>query len=270
VICALGDLILDVIVCLDGPIAEHTDTYGQASVGVGGPAANVAAWATALGGRGVVLARRADDVAGRLVADELARHGVGLAGPRRGGTTGTVVSIASLDGRRTMLTDRGSALDFEPDDLEPACLDGCETLHVPAYSLAREPIRSTALAAAGTARRGGARVSLDLSSVAVISAAGGSLHETVAELAPDVVFANEAEAELYGPLDAPTVVVKLGARGCRVETTAETLEHPAVPTDVVDTTGAGDTFAVGFLLGGADLALDAAARSVARMGAMPW
>lgn len=268
-ICALGDLLLDVVVRLDGPIAADTDTYGRTWVGPGGQASNVAAWTAELGGRARLLARRADDTAGRLLGEDLARRGVEVAGPVRDGSTGTVVSIASPDARRTMLTDRGVSTDFAPDDLDPAWLAGCETLHVPAYSLADEPLRSTALAAADAARRVGARISFDLSSAAILVEGGAALRHTIAELEPDVVLANEAEAELFGPVEAPSVVVKRGARGCSVHTRAETLDHPAEEVEVVDTTGAGDAFAAGFLLGGAEAGLAAAARCVARMGAVP-
>jgi sugar/nucleoside kinase (ribokinase family) len=78
------------------------------------------------------------------------------------------------------------------------------------------------------------------------------------------VFANEAEAELLGEPDGATVVVHSG-RGCRVGGN----EFAALATEVVDTTGAGDAFAAGYLLGGPELALEAAARCVAKLGAMP-
>lgn len=260
---------LDVVVRLDAPIAADTDTYGRTWVGPGGQAANVAAWVAELGGRSRLLARRADDAAGRLLDDELARRGVEVAGPVRGGATGTVVSIASSDGGRTMLTDRGVSTDFEAADLDAGWLVGCETLHVPSYSLASDPIRATSIAAAEASREAGAHVSVDLSSAAVLAEGGGGLRQLIAALEPDVVFANEAEAELFGPIDAPTVVVKRGALGCSVHTRAETLDHPAEETVVVDTTGAGDAFAAGFLLGGAETGLAAAARCVAKMGAVP-
>lgn len=268
-ICTLGDLLLDVVVRLGGPIAADTDTYGRTWVGPGGQASNVAAWVVELGGRARLLARRADDTAGLLLGAELARRGVEVVGPVREGSTGTVVSIASPDARRTMLTDRGVSTDFAPDDLDPGWLSGCETLHVPAYSLAGDPLRATAVAAVSAARTAGARVSVDLSSAAILAEGGAELRHVVGELEPDVVFANEAEAELFGTIDAPTVVVKRGALGCSVHTRAETLDHPAEDVDVVDTTGAGDAFAAGFLLGGAETALAAAARCVGKMGAVP-
>ena len=86
-----------------------------------------------------------------------------------------------------------------------------------------------------------------------------------AELAPEVVFATEQELELVGPIEAETLVVKRGPRGCSVDG----VDHAAPPVDAVDTTGAGDAFAAGFLLGGPELALSAAARCVSQLGAMP-
>ena len=265
-ICTLGDLLLDVIVRLEGPIAQDTDTYGATRVGAGGQAANVAAWVAALGGTARFVGKRARDPAGRLVGDELETRGVELAGPFVESGTGTVVSVATPDGKRTMLSDRGVATGFASEELDPAWLEGCERLHLPAYSLVAPPIRGAALAAAALAPR----ISVDLSSTAALELVGVErFRALLAELTPDIVFANEAEAELVGPLEVETVVVKRGAHGCVVKTTGEEHEYPARPAEVVDTTGAGDAFAAGFLLAGAEPGLEAAARCVAQMGAMP-
>jgi sugar/nucleoside kinase (ribokinase family) len=89
-------------------------------------------------------------------------------------------------------------------------------------------------------------------------------------LRPEVVFGTEAEADLVGELDemglaGTDLVVKLGARGVRTGGT----EYPAHRVDAVDSTGAGDAFAAGYLVGGVSVGLAAAARAVAKMGAMP-
>lgn len=260
-ICALGDLLLDVVVRLEAPIAKDTDTYGRIRVGPGGQAANVAAWVAALGRRSRFVGKRARDPAGRVVAEELVSHGVELCGPEVEIGTGTVVSIATPDGRRTMLSDRGVAPDFRPDELDPAWLEHCEWLYVSGYALVRTPIQETVLAAAKLAPR----VSVDLASTAAIRELGvGRFRELVAALGPELVFANDEEAALVGSLEAETIV-KLGARGCR----AEGREYPAEPVEVVDSTGAGDAFAAGYLLGGPELGLKTAARCVSRLGAMP-
>jgi len=266
VICTLGDLLLDVIVRLDGPITEDTDTYGRTRVGAGGQAANVAAWIVALGGRARFVGKRACDPAGRLLAEELRRRRVDLAGPEQEAGTGTVVSLAGADGSRTMLTDRGVSVGLSPDELDESWFAGCERLHLPAYSLVVSPIREAALRAAELVQR----VSVDLSSTAALETVGaGAFRALLSELEPDLVFANEDEAELLGEIEAETVVVKRGAAGCVVRREATEDAYPARPAEVVDTTGAGDAFAAGFLLGGPEPGLEAAARCVARMGAMP-
>ena len=265
-ICTLGDLLLDVIVRVEGPIAEDTDTYGRTRVGPGGQAANVAAWVAALGGRARFLGKRARDPAGRMLAEELRRRGVDVAGPEEEAGTGTVVSLTHADGARTMLTDRGVATAFDPGELDPSWLEGCEGLHVAGYSLVVSPLRETALAAA----RLSPRVSVDLSSTAAVEALGVErFRSTLAELGPEIVFGTEPEMELVGELEAGTVVVKRGALGALLRRDGSVEELAAEPVEVVDSTGAGDAFAAGFLVGGPALALDAAARCVATMGAMP-
>jgi ribokinase len=266
VLCTLGDLLLDVIVRLDGPIAEDTDTYGRTRVGPGGQAANVAAWTAALGHPARFIGKRARDPAGRLVADDLIRRGVEVVGPEVETGTGTVVSIATPDGKRTMLSDRGVAPQFHPEEFDATWLRDCEWLHVPVYSLARPPLRDTALRAIRVAER----VSLDLSATVALEQAGLNVVRDLIEDHPQtVVFGNEDEVEMLGSVRAGTVVVKRGARGILVHTHSETRELPAVETDVVDTTGAGDALAAGFLAGGPELAVHAAARCVSHMGAMP-
>jgi sugar/nucleoside kinase (ribokinase family) len=137
---------------------------------------------------------------------------------------------------------------------------------VPGYSLVISPLREAALGAASIAPS----VSVDLSSTAAVHAVGiEAFRETVVALAPRVIFANEEEAALVGELEAETVVVKRGAAGCVVRRGLEEISYAATAAEAVDSTGAGDALAAGFLLGGPELGLAAAARCVAQMGAMP-
>ncbi|HEY4463383.1 MAG TPA: carbohydrate kinase family protein [Streptosporangiaceae bacterium] len=261
-ICVLGDAHLDVVVRLSGPVAEETDTPVLTSVGAGGQAANVAAWVAALGGRSRLIAARGTDPAADLVASELARRGVELAGPVLDGRTGVVVSLSDGGRSRSMLTDRGTGPLLDAGAIDPGWLADCAWLHLPAYSLVSWPVRGAALAAAGH----GARRSIDLSSTAAVLGYGvGRFRELAARLRPDVVFGTEAETDLVGPIAGAEMVVKLGPRGVRIGGRV----YPARPATPVDSTGAGDAFAAGYLVGGVELGLRAAADAVSKMGAMP-
>ena len=266
-ICVLGDAHLDVVVRLAGPFAEETDTPAATSVGVGGQGANVAAWVTALGGRSRLIAARGTDLAAALVCADLVRRGVELVGPALAGRTGVVVSLSDGGQRRSMLTDRGVGADLAAAHITAEWLTDCDWLHVSAYAFAGEPMRGAALAAVGAARAVSARVSVDLASTAMIESVGvAPLGGLLSAVRPDAIFGNGAEAALLdGVLSADKLIVKLGPGGVRVGGT----HFPAQPTDPVDATGAGDAFAAGYLLGGVELGLAAAARAVAKMGAMP-
>jgi sugar/nucleoside kinase (ribokinase family) len=265
VVCTLGDLLLDVVVKLAKPLAEGDDTRAETRAGGGGQAANVAAWAAALGAHARFVGKRGADAAGEVAEADLLRRAVDVFGPLPSGRNGVVVSLVELDGSRTMISDRGVAPELAPEELEPEWFDGCESLHLSGYSLMREPIGSAAERAADLAREAGARISVDLSSVNVIRDFGAArLAQRFVRIRPDIVFGNEAEhAELQVPSE--NRVVKRGSRGA----TIDGQDYPPVAGEVVDTTGAGDALAAGYLVGGPELAMEAAARCVASLGTMP-
>jgi len=274
-IATFGDVLLDVVVLLDEPLVPGSDVRASSRAGAGGQAANVAAWAVELGAEARCISKRGDDPAGELVARELAARGVELVGPSAAGPTGVVVSLVG-DGDRALASDRGIAPSLTPEELDAAWLD-CDLLHLSGYALLREPIANAALHAARLARGRGARVSVDVAAWTEIRSYGPvQFRELLDELAPDVLFATEAEWELLGGayLTAPLGVLKRGARGCTVFSADAKLDFAAVEAQIVDTTGAGDALAVGFLLGGsleqaARRGLEAAARCVATVGSMP-
>lgn len=263
----LGDAHLDVVVRIEGPVAPDTDTAARTVVTVGGQGANVAAWVTALGGRSRLIAAWAPDTAAALVAAELTGRGVEVTGPEIAGAhTGVVVSLSDGGSQRSMLTDRGAGPLLSADAIEPAWLDGCAWLHLPAYSLLAVPVQGAALAAVAAARAGGGRVSVDLSSTAAIEQYGvEGFRDVLAGLKPDLIFGTRAETALLGTLPDARVITKLGADGVL----AGGRHYPALRVRAVDATGAGDAFAAGYLVGGVRLGLEAAARAVATMGAMP-
>jgi ribokinase len=254
----LGDLLLDVIVRLDQPLVLGDDQTAATRTGPGGQAANVAAWAASLGAEARFVGRRGDDPASEIVRRALVAYGVDVVGPM-GGRTGVVVSIASA-GDRTMASDRGVSPDLEPRDLDAAWFD-CDVLHLSGYSLLRDPIASASIAAAAFAREHGAEVAVDISTWTLVNEA---FRERVRAITPDVVFATEAERDAVGELDTRWVV-KRGAHGLDVDGRS----YPSVATEIVDTTGAGDALAAGYLIGGAKLGLAAAASCCAQLGAMP-
>src|SRR5205085_8042697 len=177
---------------------------------------------------------------------------------------------------RALASDPGVAPTLAPEELDAGWV-ACDVLHLSGYALLREPIAAAALLAGRLAREQGARVSVDLAAWTEIRAFGPvQFRELLDAIAPDVLFATEAEWELLGGayLTTPTGVIKRGARGVTVVTEDARLDLSPVPADVVDTTGAGDALAAGFLLGGSleqatRRGLEAAARCVSNVGAMP-
>jgi ribokinase len=261
VICTIGDLILDVVVLPERPLAADGDTPAEIRLAAGGQAANVAAWASALGARSRLICKRGTDGASQLAAAELARCGVEVCGPMVEGRGGVVVSVRNAHGERTMASDRGVASQLDRTELERSWLAACDVLHVSGYCLLREPMAQAAIAAARLAPR----VTVDLASAHDIKLLGARAFAARLEaLAPAIAFATEAERAAVPDFDTAWVI-KLGARGARFP--EGEYRAPAVP--VVDTTGAGDALAAGYLVGGPERAMEAAARCIGLIGAMP-
>lgn len=251
---AIGDLVDDIVVHLLEPVNTASDTRSTVVRRRGGSAANVVEAACRAGHPARFIGQVGDDATGRWLTDQLEDLGAELA-VRRSGRTGSIVVLLAPDGERTMLTDRGACTDLDRPD--PAWLRDLHTLHVPYYSLVGEPLATTTFTLAGVAAAQGIRVSVDVSSLAVIRARGAdTVIADIARLHPTVVLANDPEAAELGELLHPqhlggaTVVVKRGPRPATLLLAhGTTIEVPAIEVpDVSDTTGAGDAFAAGLLM----------------------
>jgi sugar/nucleoside kinase (ribokinase family) len=272
-VVVLGDLMLDVVLAPERPLETGTDVPGVVALRQGGSAANTARWLARLGARTTLIAAVGRDPAGRALVEAVRADRVTVRVARiAGARTGRIGVVVASDGERSFVADRGAADRLTPDAVDPRWFTGAQVLHLPAYSLIGEPLGAAARRAIEVARGSGARVSLDLASIGPLLARGRrAALALVREARPDVVFATVAEAEAVlgrygvdGVLDlAPIAVVKRGAKGATVMTRegGERLRFEVATQHVQarDTTGAGDAFDAGFLVGW--LAAQAAGRS---------
>jgi sugar/nucleoside kinase (ribokinase family) len=249
VLCAVGDLVEDVVAHLDGPLRTGADAAARVSRHRGGSAANVAAVAARISGASRFAgAVGVDETGDRLLAG-LEALGVHCHAPRRG-RTGTIVALVETSGERTFATDRGAAPLLTTLDAD--LLDGVSVLHLPGYGLARDPMATAVRAVAEAAHERSIPVAVDPSSLSLGAELGiESYREAMAGLVPDVLLPNRSEAAQLDLLDrplAPLTVVTAGPLSTIALDGDQRLEVPVTPRDAVDTTGAGDAFSAGFLV----------------------
>jgi ribokinase len=247
----------DVVVVLAGEPTPGSDRPATIRTGGGGAGANVAVHLARLGTAVVLAGCTGDDAAGRGLAAELAAAGVALRlRTVAGAATGTIVSLVEPGGQRSMLADRGANLELRPDDV-PAPPPGGH-LHLSGYTLLDPGPRGAGLAALAAAVAAGCTISVDPASTGPLTRYGVDrwLADTAAAT---LLLPNADEARLLtgcaDPADAARalarrhriVAVSLGADGALWASGALLVHRPALGTDVVDTTGAGDAFAAGLL-----------------------
>ena len=262
-IVVLGDLALDVLVVPSHGLETGTDVPGLVTFVQGGSAATTARWLGRLGARATLIAAVGRDATGRALVEAVRGDGVTVRVSRvAGARTARIAVLVGPGGERSFVPDRGAADRLDPRDLQPAWFNGAQALHLPAYSLLGEPLGAAGRRAIELARAASAVISVDLASVAPLLAGGRrAAYELIASTAPDILFATATEADALlggGPLDglldvAGIVVVKRGRKGATVlaRSGSERLrfEVATAPIDAADTTGAGDAFDAGFLLG---------------------
>lgn len=258
VVC-VGDVMLDISARLPAPLALGSDTPASISFGPGGSAANTAAWLGHLGVPCAFAGRVGDDTFGREAVEALRAHGVvPLVALDPEAPTGVCLVLIGPDGERTMVPSAGANAGLRPADLGTGLLGAADHLHLSGYTLLGEGCRPAALFALELAGTVGASVSVDAASAEPIRTVGAE--RFLEPIAPGtLLLANVDElAALTGTPDQDAglaalvargldVVLKCGAAGAVLATSDGTWRAAAEPADVLDTTGAGDAFAAGFL-----------------------
>ena len=314
-IIAIGDAIVDVIAtCDDAFIAEHNlpkggmqlldiesadrlyAAMGNARETSGGSAANSMAGIAAMGGRAAFIGQIADDQLGDIFRHDMQALGVRFdmpALPRNAGSppTGRCLILVTPDAQRTMNTSPGASHLLRPEALDEQLIASAAILYLEGYLFGPELPRQAMMRAIDIAHGAGREIAFTLSESVCIAGRREAFTDMIDRGGIDLLFANEHEAlQLTGARalgealamladKVPTLVITRGAAGAMALDGGEGIEVPAIQVDnVVDTTGAGDLFAAGFLVArarGHDLAkcletgAIAAAEIISHFGARP-
>lgn len=289
-VLVVGDVMTDVIVKPEGPLVRGSDRRAAIQSRPGGSGANQAVWLGSMGTKVSFVARvgakdkphleaylKGFHVDPQLVAD-----------PQK--PSGVLVTIVDPDGERSFLTDRGANLAMQPSDMPVWLLEEARLVLVSGYSLFADGPRRSVQYLAEEARQRQIPIAVDAASVGFLREVGVlTFFEWTKGFS--TLFANEDEAQTLAGTDDlndqmialgahfERVIIKLGARGAAVgDFRGVRMEKPAPFVKVVDTTGAGDAFAAGFIsaeLSGADEAtalargIEAGAQAVQVLGGQP-
>lgn len=310
-VVALGNAIVDVLSESDDGFLKQHDLakgamqlvdedqarklYGDMGPGIessGGSAANTVVGIAAMGGRTAFIGCVQDDQLGEVFTHDIRASGVSFDPPAAhpGPATARCLVLVTPDAQRTMNTFLGCAGQIGPDDVDPDLILGASVTYLEGYLWDQGPAKEAFRKAMQVAKAGGRHVALSLSDAFCVDRHRAEFRELVAGPV-DILFANEAEIlSLYEVddfdaavdavrEDAPLSVLTRGEEGCVIVTVEETIMVGAKkPDQLVDTTGAGDLFAAGFLHGftqGRDLTTCgrmgaiAAAEIISHYGARP-
>ncbi|KQZ74070.1 carbohydrate kinase [Sphingopyxis sp. Root214] len=282
-VVAIGNAIVDVIARADDALitaegltkgsmrlidAEEAErlyaAMGPAIEMSGGSAANTLAGMAALGQRCSFIGQVADDQLGHVFTHDLRALGVAYETPplSEGAPTARCLILVTPDGQRTMNTFLGASHLLEQSMIDEAWIADSEILYLEGYLWDPELSRAAMRRAIDVSRAAGRKVAFTLSDAFIIDRHGADFRKLIAEGLFDILFANEVEICALAETDdfeaavasvaaqVPLLVVTRGSHGALAITGGERTEVGAEPIEtVVDTTGAGDLFAAGFLSG---------------------
>lgn len=281
-VVGLGNAIVDVISATDDAFLtewginknamnlieeDRADALTDASINAietsGGSGANTIAGVASLGGRGAYIGKVADDRLGEVFRQDMLAAGIPFnTTPLVGGpATARSIIFVTDDGARSMNTFLGASVEFSPDDVDSELVKAGKILYLEGYLFDKAPAMAAFVHAAEIAHAEGRKVSLTLSDGFCVDRHRDSFRQLIRNQV-DVLFANEEELlSLYQTRDFDDAVRQLRAdtglaavtrseKGSVVIGAGDPIAVPAEPvSNVVDTTGAGDQYAAGFLLG---------------------
>jgi adenosine kinase len=298
-VLGIGNALFDVLVRTDEAfLARHGMTKGSMSLidearaaaiygdmgpateMSGGSAANTIVGVASLGARAAYVGKVKDDQIGKLYVHDIRAAGVAFDTPaaKDGPATGCSYILVTPDGERTMNTYLGAAQDLSPADIDPAEIAASRIVYLEGYLWDPKDAKEAFVKAARIAHDSRRKVALTLSDSFCVDRYRDEFLSLMRNGTVDIVFANEAELHsLYMTSDFDTALkqlrndVNLGVvtrseKGCIVVSPEDAVAAPAFPVaEVVDTTGAGDLFAAGFLFG---LARNLSYKQCGQLGAL--
>ena len=238
---------------LDDAVSQSNEKVESAP---GGSACNTAVGIARLGGNVSFLGKRGNDAVGENIQSKLTDWGVDCKLYESATATGQVLSVITPDAQRTMMTYLGAAAELNPDELKSADFKGYDLVHVEGYLLFNTPFTMKVLE---LAKENNCKISLDLSSFEVVNIFKELLPDLLTNYI-DIIIANEDEAHAYTGKNPPEslelfsklaemAIVKLGADGVSIAYEGQKYFVEGNPVEAVDTTGAGDLWASGFIYG---------------------
>jgi ribokinase len=262
--CVVGDFAWDVLIRTNSELLRGGDTFGEVMLTPGGSAANVAVWASRAGFPTEFVGKIGRDRFGQLAQEDLERERVAAHFVEtEGHLTGSVAVFVDHTGERSMVSGHGADFYLLPQELPREVIARCGHLHLTAWSFFVDPPRAAARSAALQAQRCGATLSFDPGSFQMIAEMGVPHFLAVTQdLGIDVLLPNKEEGSvLTGGLTDPEeiaaalselypgalVMLKLDADGALVHEKGVSTPIPPATNNLVDATGAGDSFAGGFL-----------------------